>query len=145
MSIITTIIGNITVSWSQSLFPPPLSLTRFSPVLSVVLQEILYQSSFVFPTPLPYQVFTRLVCCFTRYTLSTFFCSDQIIAKNNGFFKVKQFFSFNLLLTGFGFSAFCVCFLVGAFSQFCHHETRNSFIFALMHSFLFDLSSDHLA
>ena len=38
-------------------------------------------------TPLPYQVFTRLVCCFTRNTLSTFFCSDQIIAKNNAFLK----------------------------------------------------------
>ena len=32
-------------------------------------------------TPPPYQVFTNIVCCFARNTLSTFLCSDQIIAK----------------------------------------------------------------
>ena len=31
----------------------------------------------------PFQVFTRFVCCFTTNNLSTFFCSDQIIAENN--------------------------------------------------------------
>ena len=46
----------------------------------------------VSPNPLPYQVFTRLVCCFTRNILSTFFCSDQIIAKNNAFLKLNNLF-----------------------------------------------------
>ena len=65
VSIIITIISNITVCHGVN--------KKTLPIVS--------------PTPFPYQVFTRLVCCFTRNTLSTFFCSDQIIAKNNAFFK----------------------------------------------------------
>ena len=60
VSIIITIISNITVCHGVNKKTPPI----------------------VSPTSFPYQVFTRLVCCFTRNTLSTFFCSDQIIAKN---------------------------------------------------------------
>ena len=48
VSTIITIISNITVSHRRllQLSPPLLSLTRFSPGLFVVLQEILYQPSF---------------------------------------------------------------------------------------------------
>ena len=67
--------------------PPPLSLTRFSQGLFVALQEIAYQTSFA-------------LIRFLQKIMHFFF-----------------FFSFNLLLADFGFSAFCVCFLVGAFSH----------------------------
>ena len=53
------------------------------------------------PTPRPpshHQVFTRIVCCFTRNTLSTFFCSHQSIAKDNGFSKKNNFFFDSLLV-----------------------------------------------
>ena len=48
VSTIITIISNITVCHRRllQLSTPPLSLARFSPDLFVVLQEILYQSSF---------------------------------------------------------------------------------------------------
>ena len=62
------------------LSPPPLSLTRFSPGLFVVLQEMLYQPSFAL---------IRLL--------------QKII-------QIKQIFSFNLLLAGFAFSAFVYVF-----------------------------------
>ena len=92
VSIIITIISNISVCHGVNKKAPPV----------------------VSPTLLPYWVFIRLVSCFTRNTLSTFFCSDQIIAKKKKFiFKAKQIFSFNFLVDGFSFSAFCVCFLVG--------------------------------
>ena len=50
------------------------------------------------PTPPHYQVFIVLhFCCFTRNTLSTLFCSDQIIAKKC-IFKVKHCWSVLILL-----------------------------------------------
>ena len=84
MSIIITITSNITVCQGVNYMafplapPPPI---RFSPgLLFVVLQEILYQLSFAM---------IRLL-------------------QKKCIFKIKQSFSFNLLLAGFGFSAFCV-------------------------------------
>ena len=65
VSIIITIISNITVCHDVNKKAPAI----------------------VSPTPLRYHVFTRLICCFTRNTLSTFFYSDRIIAKNNAFLK----------------------------------------------------------
>ena len=95
------------------LFPQPLSITRFSPGLLVVLQEIVYQPSFPF---------IRLL--------------QEIMH-----FKSKTIFFFQLVAGWFWFCCFlCICFLVGAFSQSGHHETTSSFIFAFMYSFLFDLS-----
>ena len=61
VSIIITTIGNITVCHGVNKNAPPV----------------------ISPTPLPYQVFTRLVCCFTRNIYHLFFCSGQIISKNN--------------------------------------------------------------
>ena len=59
VSIIITIISNITVCHGVNKKAPAI----------------------VSPTTFPYKVLTRLVCCFTRNILSTFFCSDQIIGK----------------------------------------------------------------
>ena len=136
MSIIITIISNITVLVSHS----AICCGYFMPTNHGISSKA---SLIVSPTLLPYEVVTRFACCFTRNSLSILFCPDQAIAKIN--VVLKQIFSFNLLVAGFGFDAFCVCFSVGAFSQFCHHETRSSFLFAFMHSFLFDLSLDHVA
>ena len=127
-SIIITIIGSITVLLSDNVIcfgyfmpmshgvnkkaptnvlPPPLPPTRFSPVLFVVLQERLYQpvSSYL-----------------------TDYCKKKCI------FKVRQNFSYNLLLVDFDFAVLCLCVSQGAFSRF---------LFAYMHSFLFGLSSNH--
>ena len=49
-----------------------------------------------------------------------------------------------ILLVGFDFADLRICISQGTFSQFCHHETTNSFIFAYIYSFLFDLSSNHV-
>ena len=49
-----------------------------------------------------------LACCFTRNTLSTFFHSDQIIAKKLHF-QSKTIFFFNLLLVGFDFAGLYIC------------------------------------
>ena len=70
----------VPISRLLQLSPPPLSFTRFSPGLLVLLQEIVYQPSFAL---------LRLL-------------------QKKFIFKVKQIFSFNLLLAGFGFAAFCV-------------------------------------
>ena len=42
----------------------------------------------------------------------------------------------------FDFADLCICVSLGAFSHFCYHEITfiNRFVFAYMHSFLFDLS-----
>ena len=86
----------------------------FLPGLFVVLQEIFYQP---------------------------FFCSNLTdYCKKKCIFKIKQFF-FNLLLAAFDFAVLCICVSNGTFSQFCHHETVNSFMFAYIHSFLFGPSS----
>ena len=42
------------------------------------------------------QVFTRSVCCVTRNTLSTFFCSGQIIANDNAFSNFSFLVSFDV-------------------------------------------------
>ena len=64
------------------------------------------------PHPSPYQVFTRFVCCFTRNNLSVFFCSDlTVYCKKKSILKIKQIFSFNLLLVSFDFAVSCMCFL----------------------------------
>ena len=86
VSIIITIISNITVLESHN----GICFGYFMPTSHVVNKKA---TPIVSPTFLPYQVFTRFACCFTRNSLSIFFCSDQIIAKNNAY-KVKQFFSF---------------------------------------------------
>ena len=121
MSIIITIISNITVLVSHNVIclgylmpmnhgvknkarlifsPPPLPLTRFSPGLFIVLQEILYQLSFAL---------TRLLQKITHFQCKTIF-----------FFQ---------LIAGLDFAVLHV-FL----SQFCHHETTNSFfIIVFMH------------
>ena len=77
--IITIIISNITVCHGVSKKAPPI-VSRFSPGLFAVLQEMLYQPSFAL---------IRLL--------------QKII-------QIKQSFSFNLLLAGFAFSAFVYVF-----------------------------------
>ena len=65
--------------------------------------------SIVSPDPSPLPGFHQ-VCCFTRNTISTFFCFDQIIAKIMHF-QGKTNFSFNSLLVGFDFVVLGMCFL----------------------------------
>ena len=89
--------------------------TRFSPSLFVVLQEILYQPLFAL---------IRLLHKIMHLQSKTNF--------------LNQF-----RLFGFDFSVLWICVSQGAFSQFYHHETTNSFIFPYIHSLLFDLSSNH--
>ena len=76
---VITIISNITVLVSHNV----ICFGYFMPMSHGVNKEAL---PIVSPAPLPYLVFTRFACCFTRTSLLTFFCSDQIIAKNNTFF-----------------------------------------------------------
>ena len=45
-----------------------------------------------YPHPSPYQVFTSFVHCFTRNTLSTLFCFDQIIANIMHLQNITNFF-----------------------------------------------------
>ena len=59
-------------------------------------------------TSLLYQVFTRFVC-FTGNTLSTFSCSDQIVAKINVF--SKTIFFFQLIAGQFWFCCFVYMFI----------------------------------
>ena len=59
VSIIITTIGNITVCHSVNKNAPPV----------------------ISPTPLPYQVFTRLVCCFTRNIYHLFFALVRLFQK----------------------------------------------------------------
>ena len=80
MSVVVTIISNITVLVSPNVicygYLMPMSHgvnKKAPPVVSTI--------------PPPCHVFTRFLCCFTRNTLSTFFFSDQIVAKNNAFSK----------------------------------------------------------
>ena len=98
-------------------------------------------------TPLPTRLLpltlnrfsSGFACCFTRNNLSTFLCSNQIIAKKNTMhFQCKTIFSFQHIAGRFWFCCFLyICFL-GCFSQFCHHKTTNSFIFAkYMYSVIF--------
>ena len=76
-------------------------IKKISPILSLI--------------PSPYQVFTRFICCFTKNTLSTIFCSDQIIAKIMHF-QTKPIFFFQLIAGPVLILLFCVyVFFKGAF------------------------------
>ena len=86
VSIIITIISNATVWVSHN----GICFGYFMPTSHGVNKKA---TPIFSPTLLPYQVFTRFACCFVRNSLSIFFCSDQIITKNNTH-KAKQFFSF---------------------------------------------------
>ena len=72
VSIIITIISNITVLVSDN----GICFEYFIRTSHVVNKKA---PPIVYPTHLPYQVFTRFACCFTRNSLSVFFCSVQII------------------------------------------------------------------
>ena len=73
MSIIITIVSNITVLVSHIIF-----FGFFMPTSHGVNKKT---PSSAYPTSIsPYQVFIRFVC-FTRNTLSTFFCCDQVICE----------------------------------------------------------------
>ena len=80
MSIIITITSNITVLVLYNV----IGFGYFIPMSHVDNKKA---PRIVSNTRSPYQAFTRFVCCFTRNALSTFFFSDQIIAKNNAFSK----------------------------------------------------------
>ena len=80
VSIIITIISNTTVLVSLNV----IGFEYFLPISHAVNKK---SPPIVSPAPPHYQVFTRFVCCFTRNTLSTWFCSGQIIGKNNTFSK----------------------------------------------------------
>ena len=144
MSISVTIISNVTVLVSNNVicfeyfipmshgfnkkilsivYPPlppdpsPLPLRGFHQVLLVVLQEIIYQPSFAL---------------------------IRLLQKKTMHFQCKTIFSFQHIAGRFCCFLY-ICFL-GCFSQFCHHKTTNSFIFAkYMYSVLFCLSSNHVA
>ena len=85
MSIVITIITNITVLVSHNII-----YFRYFMLTSHGVNK--KAPPVVSPTLFPYQVFTRFAFYFTRNTLSTFFCSEQIIAKNNAFLKSNKFF-----------------------------------------------------
>ena len=74
VSIIITIISNITVSVYHNI----ICLRYFMPMTHVVNEKALLIVSISPPTFSSYKTFTRFVCCFTRNTLSNFFCSDQV-------------------------------------------------------------------
>ena len=80
VSIMITIISNINVLVSHN-------VTCFGYFMPVSHGFIKKAPPIVSVTPPPHQIFTRFVCCFTRNTLTTLFCSDEIIAKNNTFSK----------------------------------------------------------
>ena len=91
--------------------------------------------------PPSYQVFMRYVCCFTINTLSTFFCSDQIITKYNAFsIKTNCFYNCCSVLI----SLFCVsvCFLW----QFCTvlPSWNHKLIISFLHGFRFGLPSNYM-
>ena len=69
-----------------------------------------------------YQVFTKFVCCVTRNTLLIFFALIRLLLQ-----KVMHFQSKWLVLILLFPAVSCFA----PFSQFCHHETTNSFIFSL--------------
>ena len=92
-------------------------LTRFSPGLFVVLQEKLYQS---------------------------FFALIRLLQKILHFQSKTNFF-FQLFAGRFWFYCFVYMCFLGHFLTVCHHGTTNSFIFEYIHSFLFDLSLNHMA
>ena len=59
----------------------------------------------------PFQVFIWFVYYFTINT-SSFFCSDQIVAEDYEFPKVKQTFSFNSWLVEFDFAVYFCLYVV---------------------------------
>ena len=101
MSIIITIVSNITMLVSQNIIffgffmlmshgvnkkclpHTSLSPTRFSPGLFVVLQEMLHQTSIDV---------------------------NRLFAKGNAFSRKIRFFSFSSLLVGFDFTVLFICF-----------------------------------
>ena len=85
------------------------------------------------PTPSLCQVLNRFVCCFRRYTL----------LRKITQFRSKTIFFIQLCAGLFWFCCFVYTCFLAYFSKFCHLETSNSLILAFMHSFLFDLSSNH--
>ena len=135
VSIIITVISNISVLVSHN----AICSGCFMPLSHGVNKKAL---PVVSPPPSPYQVFTRLFCCYTSNTLSIF-CHDQIVAKSNSFSKQTNFFlpAYCWLVL---ILLFCVYVYQDTFSKFCHHKTTNSFTFACMHSFLLGLSSNHV-
>ena len=68
------------------------------------------------PSASPYQVFTRLVCCFTINNSSKFPCSDQIITKESPFLKCKKNY-FQLMA---GWFWFCYLFMCTFYCIFLH-------------------------
>ena len=144
MSISVTIISNVTVLVSNNVT----CFEYFIPRAMVSIRRF-FRSSTPPPTrPLPLTLkrfSSSFACCFTRNNLSTFLCSNQIIAKKKTMhFQCKTIFSFQHIAGRFCCFLY-ICFL-GCFSQFCHHKTTNSFIFAkYMYSVLFCLSSNHVA
>ena len=104
MSIIITIIGNNTVLVSHNL----ILFWFFMSMSHGVKKKRLLQVSPSSSIP-PYQCFTRFICCFTRNTLSTFFCCDQVICERYFIFKENKIFPFSLLLVGFDFAVLLIC------------------------------------
>ena len=102
VSIIITVVGNNTALVSYVFFG------YLRPMSHDVNKKALPRA----PPPLPTQISIRFVCYFTTNPLSTFFCSDQIIAEDNAFSNENNFF----LLTH--------CWSV-FFFQLCHSETTN--------------------
>ena len=86
MSIKITIISNITVSISHNV----ICFRYFMPMRHGVNKKA---PPVVSPTSPPYQVFNRFICCFTRNTLSNFFCSDLIVVRIMHFQRKTVFFS----------------------------------------------------
>ena len=116
MSIIITIVSNITVLVSHIIF-----FGFFMPTSHGVNKKT---PSSAYPTSIsPYQVFIRFVC-FTRNTLSPSFAVIRLFAKDNTFSKKIRFFllahcwSVLILL-------FCLCVFNGSFFTVLHHEITN--------------------
>ena len=115
----------VSIRMLLQLSPPPLRLTRFSPGLFFILQEILVNPFFAL-----IRLFQKIIHFKSKAKFLKKLNKTNLIKLINGRFWICCFVY--------------MCFL-GCFSQSCHHETTNSFLFARIYSFLFGHSSSHVA
>ena len=94
-------------------------------------------------SPTSYHFLTRFVVL-QEILYEPFFVLIKLLQKIMHFQSKTNFLIQLILLVRFDFAILCICLSEGPFLQFCHHETTNIFIFAYIHSYLFDLSSNQL-
>ena len=145
MSILTTAVNNITVLVSHNVIFFGCSMHMSHGVNKTPPSASPYLISH-------YQVFTKFVCCCEKKTLSTSFCSDQVIAKNNAFSKHKKIYSFKywntfkfcLILILILASVLLTCVFYGVFLFTVLPPRNKESIISHLHGFRFGLSSNHV-